>query len=124
MTKISRCLQNACEKRLFQTLQDGTDWVKCYLKWVNLTRPNKFMKFCSIRQRLRVQKHLFTIKLGRSKISKENIKRQSHSIKNHLRSYKKHVLRIIVFWLSPTTTSVWCTTTWVNIRKHFRITKK
>jgi tetratricopeptide (TPR) repeat protein len=48
-----------------------------------------------------------------------------------LSSYEKaleiqnnHFLRIILIWLRPTTTSVMCTTTWVTIRKHFRLTKK
>ena len=35
-----------------------------------------------------------------------------------------HFLPIILIWLLPTTTSVMCIPTWVNIRKHFRLTKK
>jgi tetratricopeptide (TPR) repeat protein len=37
---------------------------------------------------------------------------------------KKLFLRIILVWLIPTTTSVWCIRAWVTIQKHFRLTKK
>jgi hypothetical protein len=85
---------------------------------------NKSMKPCLNRALMRVRKEIFIVSLGRSSESKENIKKQSHSMKNHLKSTRKLFLRIILVWLYPTTTSVMCMKTWVTIRKHFRLTKK
>ena len=96
-----------------------------------------------------------------------NIRKHFRLTKKHLKFDNNHFLRIILIWLNPTTTSVWCMTsmgeyskalsshekalaiqqqslpsnhpdlamsynniglvymtTWVNIQKHFRITKK
>jgi len=37
-----------------------------------------------------------------------------HFMKKHLKSTKELLLQIILIWVLPTTTSVWCMTTWVN----------
>src|SRR5271163_3970923 len=82
------------------------------------------MKFSYSRQRITVKEQFVIINRGGPNITKENIKKHLHSMKNPLQLNNNHFLRIILIWLIPTTTSVWCITTWVNIRKHFRITKK
>jgi tetratricopeptide (TPR) repeat protein len=51
----------------------------------------------------------------------------SKALSSHEKSLalnNNHFLRIILIWLLPTGTSVWCIRTWVTIRKHIRLSKK
>jgi hypothetical protein len=81
-------LTDRIRQETFQTTKDGNDWVYCYSKWVNLARHNKFMKYDYATQLFKVKKHLSTINLDGPNLSKENINKQLHSLKNHLKFTK------------------------------------
>ena len=52
------------------------------------------------------------------------MRKHFHLTRKHWQLGNNHFLPIILIWVVPTTTSVWCIPRWVTMRKHFHLTKK